>query len=141
MGITLGLMVLAILVAVALQVDDWSRDLTTNRAATSQDAADPLLRSLEVAASAEEIEEAIAQFVDRSVAWTGNSNPKSTSPIFLIRTSRLFHFADDVQVFLQPTATGTRIDIASKSRVGKGDLGQNPRNVRELMRMLRTEVK
>ena len=75
MGIAVGLMVLAILVAVALQVDDWSRDLTTNRAATSQDAADPLLRSLEVAASAEEIEEAIAQFVDRSVAWTANSNP------------------------------------------------------------------
>ena len=55
----------------------------------------------------------------------------------LVRTTRLMGFADDIRVFLQTTAVGTKIDVTSQSRVGKGDLGQNPRNVREVLTALR----
>ncbi len=141
MGITIALVVLAMLISLAMQIDDWSRDLSTNRAATSTDSADPTLRSLELAASAEEIEAAIMQFVERTPAWQVNPNPSDdNAALALVRTTRVFRFADDVEVFLQPTETGTRVDVHSESRVGKGDLGQNPRNIRELLNALRDEL-
>ncbi len=148
MLIAVVLIVLAILGAIALQIDDWSRDLTTNRAATSDETSDQSLRSLELSASVEEVREAIARLVVRSGAWAygkkesggeGASVADGVVVILLVRTSRLFRYADDVEVFLQTTATGTRVDAVSQSRVGKGDLGQNPRNIRTLLQALRDE--
>lgn len=136
------LIVLAIFAAIALQVDDWSRDLSINRAATSAGASDPLLQSLELPFPPEKIREAITRFVEENAAWSldeAASVEGDETSIRLVRTSRLFRFADDVQVFLQPTAIGTLVDVASQSRVGKGDLGQNPRNIRQLMQAIRTE--
>lgn len=139
MLIAVGLLVLAIVLLIALQVDDWSRDLSTNRAATSSDASDPLLRTLELSASADEIRKAVDQFVERSAAWTASENSNAEAgenSILLVRKTRWLGFADEAQVFLQPTEAGTQVDIASQSRVGRGDLGQNPRNLRELTQML-----
>jgi len=153
MLIAVVLIVLAIVGAVALQIDDWSRDLTTNRAETNPEtnaetninASDLTLRSLELPATIEEVREAIARFVGRSGAWTfgekiGDEDASDADKVVvirLVRTSRLFRFADDVRVFLQPIESGTRVDVVSQSRVGKGDLGQNPRNIRTLLQSLR----
>jgi uncharacterized protein (DUF1499 family) len=38
-------------------------------------------------------------------------------------------FKDDVVIRLTPQGTGTRIDVRSKSRVGKGDLGVNANRI------------
>ena len=145
MIIAVVLLMLVLLVAVAMQVDDWGRDLTTNRAATSRDSEDPSLRSLELPASGDEVREAISRFVERSGAWKISdsedaSDGSGTVVVRLVRRSRLFRFADDVTVFLQPTDTGTHVDVASQSRVGKGDFGQNPRNIRTLLQALRAEI-
>lgn len=40
-----------------------------------------------------------------------------------------FGFKDDVILRFSPTATGTRVDMRSKSRVGRGDLGVNARRI------------
>jgi uncharacterized protein (DUF1499 family) len=52
------------------------------------------------------------------------------------RRTRLWRFVDDVTVRLEATAGGTRVHARSQSRVGKGDFGQNRRNLRELFRAL-----
>ncbi|MFK8111816.1 MAG: DUF1499 domain-containing protein [Rubripirellula sp.] len=40
-----------------------------------------------------------------------------------------------------PDGSGaTRVEAQSQSRVGKGDLGQNPRNLKEIMSELRGEA-
>jgi uncharacterized protein (DUF1499 family) len=52
------------------------------------------------------------------------------------RRTRLWGFIDDVTLRLEPTPTGTRIHARSQSRIGKGDLGQNRRNLLELFRAL-----
>ncbi len=145
MLIAVVLFVLALLVAVALQVDDWGRDLTTHRAATSRDSDDSSLRSLELSTSRDEVRETISQFVERSEAWEISDREDASHGgdvlvVRLVRRSRLFRFADDVTVFLQPTDTGTHVDVASQSRVGKGDLGQNPRNIRTLLQTLCAEI-
>jgi uncharacterized protein (DUF1499 family) len=52
------------------------------------------------------------------------------------RTTRLFRFVDEVSILLEPAAGGTAISAHSASRVGRGDLGQNRRNLAELWRAL-----
>ena len=141
MLLAVGLVVLAVFCMVAWQVEDWGRDLTTNRAATSLDANDTTLRSLELSATLEEVCEAIEQFVERSENWKTQVGEKVSEGddgqvVLLSRTSQLFRFVDDVHVYLQVTAGGIRVDVASRSRLGKGDLGQNPRNIRTLLRAL-----
>jgi uncharacterized protein (DUF1499 family) len=53
-------------------------------------------------------------------------------------TSALFHFADDIVVRIRPYAEGgSRVDVRSKSRVGKGDLGVNANRIRTLFARIR----
>lgn len=51
------------------------------------------------------------------------------------RRTRLFRFVDDVSIRLEAASdASTRVHVHSQSRVGKGDLGQNRRNIIELLR-------
>ena len=45
-------------------------------------------------------------------------------------TSRIFRFVDDVVIRIRPSATGSTIDVRSKSRDGQGDLGINAKRIR-----------
>ncbi|WP_092066937.1 DUF1499 domain-containing protein [Poseidonocella pacifica] len=45
----------------------------------------------------------------------------------------VFHFADDVVVVVSPAPTGSRVDIRSVSRVGRGDRGVNAARVRAFL--------
>jgi uncharacterized protein (DUF1499 family) len=43
--------------------------------------------------------------------------------------TRLFRFRDDFVVRVRPDGAGSRVDMRSKSRVGKGDLGANAQRI------------
>lgn len=45
----------------------------------------------------------------------------------------LFRFVDDVVVRVRPDGAGSRIDVRSKSRDGRGDMGTNARRIRALL--------
>jgi uncharacterized protein (DUF1499 family) len=47
-------------------------------------------------------------------------------------TSKLFRFVDDVAIRIRPKDGGSVVDIRSKSRVGKGDLGANADRIRAI---------
>lgn len=49
-------------------------------------------------------------------------------------------FKDDVVIRIQPAASGTRIDVRSTSRVGRGDMGVNARRVRNYLGSLQTRL-
>lgn len=49
-----------------------------------------------------------------------------------VQTSVLFHFADDVVVRVRAFEGGSKIDVRSKSRDGKADLGVNAARIRDL---------
>jgi uncharacterized protein (DUF1499 family) len=51
-----------------------------------------------------------------------------------VRKTRLFGFRDDVTARVYSDPDGARLELTSASRLGKGDLGQNPRNLEELLR-------
>ena len=50
-----------------------------------------------------------------------------------IATTQWFGFKDDVAVRITPAGQGSRIDVRSKSRVGRSDLGTNAKRIQELL--------
>lgn len=130
-------------------VEDWRRDLTSNRAQTDAEGADPSLRPLPSPRTPAAQAERIAAWVEGQRNW---SLEKETGPdeetgagggrkgairMHLVRRTSWLRFRDDIHVTLTPTAEGGSIlEATSQSRIGKGDLGQNPRNLRELLRGL-----
>ena len=56
-------------------------------------------------------------------------------------TTLLFGFKDDVVVrIVENEAGGVSIDVRSKSRVGKSDLGQNAKRIRQFMENLTLRI-
>jgi uncharacterized protein (DUF1499 family) len=55
-------------------------------------------------------------------------------------TSLWYGFTDDIVVRISETAEGTRVDVRSKSRVGRSDIGQNAKRIRTFLATLRSEL-
>lgn len=51
-------------------------------------------------------------------------------------TTRVFRFKDDVAVRLRPAVGGTEVDVRSRSRVGRHDLGANAQRIRAFLERL-----
>jgi len=140
-----GGVIVLLLIGVASQVDDWGRDLTTNHATTSEAADDPLLRPLHTQLSPEETVQAVRAAVAEMNHWdeVDKQPPADGARILhLIRSTGLWRFKDDVTVRVEPDGSraGAVIHVKSQSRVGKGDLGQNPRNIKELLRSVQEHL-
>lgn len=56
-------------------------------------------------------------------------------------TSLWFGFVDDVVIRIQATAGGSKIDLRSSSRVGRGDLGTNARRVTQFIELIENHLK
>jgi uncharacterized protein (DUF1499 family) len=128
---------------VVLQVEDWGRDLTTNVAETAPDAAEPMLRPLTVSLTADEAATLVLAVAAELPRWRFVSEEvdNGTRRLRFVRTSRLFRFRDDVTVWIEDLGGQCIVRARSASRVGNADLGQNPRNLRALMRALRDRVR
>jgi len=62
---------------------------------------------------------------------------KTEGRIEAVAVSRVFRFADDIVVRIRPSADGgSRVDIRSRSRDGKGDLGVNAQRIDNLLTIL-----
>ncbi len=140
-----------------LLVEDWSRDLTTNWAATHPQHADHRLRPYEFTGTAPELAARLRQSVATLPGWNWVDERSDGKEVVirLTRSTKLFRFVDDVTVRIEPLPTDSgdapgapdrpqesprvRLQAESKSRVGRGDLGQNPRNLRELLDSLRAQ--
>lgn len=57
--------------------------------------------------------------------WTLKEADAQNGRIEAIATSRIFRFLDDVVIQVRPEASGSRIDVRSRSQVGRSDLGAN----------------
>ncbi len=94
-----------------------------------------------VSQSPGEVAKLIEQWVKEHPKWSVESRDELAGriEIHLTRTTPLLRFTDDIHVRLAADGRGTRVDAESQSRFGKGDLGQNPRNLKELMSGLRED--
>jgi len=132
--ITLLVLVLGGAGLLALYVDDWSRDLSQNHAATAADHADARLRSIVTERSVDETTEAVLEAIGALENWSvaKSESIADRTVIQATRTTGLMKFVDDITVTILKQDDQVVIDAESKSRVGRADFGQNPRNLREL---------
>lgn len=73
---------------------------------------------------------AAAEAAVRKLGWELVAANAAEGRIEATDTTRWFKFKDDVVVRVQSDATATRVDIRSKSRVGKSDVGENAARIR-----------
>ncbi|QDU73217.1 hypothetical protein Pan97_01840 [Bremerella volcania] len=144
--VALGLLAILIvgpIVVLSLYVDDWSRDLTTNHAETRKSDPNPLLQPLVVPGDRDKatalVTDAIVKLEDWSIESITTEGKRTI--VNATRTTKLLKFTDDIRVYLNDAEDGVQITVTSQSRVGKGDLGQNPRNIAELMSKVRERLK
>jgi uncharacterized protein (DUF1499 family) len=95
----------------------------------------PLDLPVSIADALARIETAIASFP----RWQMVSSNAGKGIIKATRCTRLFRFIDDITIRLESVSpTATRVHARSQSRVGKGDFGQNRRNLLELLQKVRS---
>lgn len=95
-------------------------------------AAYPDLAPLHTAAPPAEALQRAAQTA-RALGWRVVRVDPADSTLLARDVSRVFEFVDDIVVRVRPLGSGSVVDVRSKSRVGKGDLGVNARRIRAFL--------
>jgi uncharacterized protein (DUF1499 family) len=78
----------------------------------------------------ERVYDAALHAVDRLPRWSLVTNSPESGEIAAEARTRVLRFVDDVRVRIESADTGTIVKARSASRVGRGDFGQNARNIR-----------
>jgi len=80
--------------------------------------------------------------VDRvatAMGWDIVARAPAEGRIEAVDTTKWFGFHDDIVVRIKADGSGSRIDIRSKSRVGRSDLGTNAQRIRMFTERLKVE--
>ncbi len=129
------LSILILVVAVlSLYIDDWKRDLTTNHAAT-EDNPQAKLPAFRSDLPPAELANHVIAVAGKLRGWHLHELEEGNAAVTIrfIRATGIMQFRDDITVHISPQEEGSILRAESQSRIGKGDLGQNPRNLRELL--------
>ena len=83
--------------------------------------------------SRERVFDAAMHAVNRLPRWGVVSYDERTGEIRVEATTRVLRFVDDITIRVEPSEEGARVHVRSASRVGRGDFGQNARNIRAFL--------
>jgi uncharacterized protein (DUF1499 family) len=72
-----------------------------------------------------------------SMGWEVVGRDAAAGTLEAVDTTRWFGFKDDIAVRVTAADGGSRVDVRSKSRVGRGDIGTNARRIRDYVERLR----
>ncbi len=97
--------------------------------AKQQREAYPDLRTLELATTKAETFAGALDAAEK-MGWEIVAASPDEGRIEATATTLWFGFKDDVVIRIEPTASGSRLDIRSKSRVGRSDVGANAARIR-----------
>lgn len=78
--------------------------------------------------------------VAMAMGWDVVARAPNDGRIEAVDTSKWFGFHDDIVVRIRPEGGGSRIDIRSKSRVGRADLGANAHRIRAFTAKLKAQT-
>lgn len=114
------------------------RDFTASHAQLESASSDPFLRPLHLPMTVDEVALRVERWALSKRRWriVSRNRTDTGAQLHLARRTRVMRFVDDIHVRLSAETSGTHLDAESQSRFGLGDLGQNPRNLRELVRGL-----
>ncbi len=71
-----------------------------------------------------------------AMGWEVVGRDAGSGRIEAVDRTLWFGFKDDIAVRIAPAGGGSRIDVRSKSRVGRSDLGTNARRIRDYLQRL-----
>jgi uncharacterized protein (DUF1499 family) len=103
--------------------------------ASRQQAAYPDLAGLTLAAAPREAF-ARALAAAEAMDWEVVGRDANRGLIEAVATTRWFGFKDDVAIRVSAAGSGSRVDVRSRSRVGRNDLGTNARRIRAYLERL-----
>ncbi|MDY7226610.1 DUF1499 domain-containing protein [Hyalangium rubrum] len=111
--------------------------LTQNVAETSPNAEDPRLRTRFYALSRETVWNTVYVLAAAQPGWDILEADQAEGVFEIESRTRFLNCVDDVTIRVRP-ASGQRIsvDLLSRSRVGKGDLGTQARRIRHFLAAL-----
>ena len=75
---------------------------------------------------------------ERMPGWEVVGLDESNGTIEAVATSTVFGFQDDVAIRVRPDGASSVVDVRSKSRAGKGDLGANAERIRQYVAVVET---
>lgn len=75
--------------------------------------------------------------VAMAMGWDVVARAPAEGRLEAIDTSKWFGFRDDIVVRIRPDGAGSKVDIRSKSRIGRSDLGVNARRIRDFTSRLK----
>lgn len=80
-----------------------------------------------------------AERAARALGWTRVASDPAAGTLEAQDVTRIFRFVDDVVIRVRPApgGAGSRVDVRSKSRDGRGDLGANAARIRAFQAALR----
>lgn len=110
-------------------------DYAGSETARIQKEAYPDIVTLTVEKPTDEVFTAV-EMVVRDLGWEIARSDPDAGQIEATATTYWFRFKDDVAIRLTPRGTETYVDIRSKSRVGRGDMGTNARRIRDFLTRL-----
>ncbi len=108
-------------------------------AAAAQKQAFPDLQPLYISQPANVVF-AAAQAVVAEKGWTLVDASEVDGRIEATAETGWVRFKDDVVIRIQPGRDQTRVDVRSKSRVGRGDMGANARRVQDFLSALQSQL-
>jgi uncharacterized protein (DUF1499 family) len=88
------------------------------------------LRPAHLPAGRAEALAAARRLAERMPGWSVTHVDDAAGTIEAVAETPLFHFQDDVAIRVRPNGDGTRVDVRSKSRDGRGDIGANAARIR-----------
>jgi len=74
-----------------------------------------------------------ARAAAHALGWEIVAADESAGRIEAVATTRWFGFKDDIVMRVAPAGSGSRIDVRSKSRVGRSDLGANAKRIQDFL--------
>jgi len=107
-------------------------DYPVERSAALQRAAYPDLVSLELTIAPERAY-ALAMVLVGEKGWEIIANEPDDGRIEAVASTILYGFKDEVIIRILPSDSGTRIDVRSRSRLGRIDRGVNAKRIRAVL--------
>lgn len=118
----------------------WHDWLTKNWADLEPGADDPGLEAVLMPEAPAEALRRAAGIVEGLPRWAVVSADPEAATLHATHATRLWHFLDDIRLRFEPVEGGTLLTGRSRSRIGKGDFGQNARQLRQLAATLRASA-
>jgi len=114
--------------------------MTREQVLTVQQEIYPDIQPLQVALPVQETYERALAVAEGMDGWQVMASDAGGARIEAAATSRIFRFVDDVVIGVTPGTDGSRVDVRSRSRMGRSDLGANAQRIGDFLAQLQAAL-